>query len=57
MAGKFHCRFSCESTFGKGKISYFDTQTKNEKEFSKITGNNPKSTITLKTFSANIEIN
>ena len=46
-----------ETATGKIKGSYFDTQSGNEKEFSGIVGENPKCTITLKTFSANIEMN
>ena len=46
-----------ETTTGKIKGSYFDTQSKKEKEFSGIVGENAKITIMLKTISADIEIN
>ncbi len=46
-----------ETTAGKIKGSYFNTQSKEEKEISRIVGSNPKLTVTLKTISANIEIN
>lgn len=46
-----------ETATGKIKGSYFNTQPGNKKEFSGSTGSDPKLTIMLKTFSANIEIN
>ncbi len=46
-----------ETTAGKIKGSHFDTQFGNEKEYSASVGNNPNFTITLKTVSANIEMN
>lgn len=57
LIGFISYNIKAETTTGKIKGSYFDTQSKKEKEFSGIVGNNPNLTITLKTISANIEIN
>lgn len=47
---------NAKTFFGKIKSSYFGIQPEDEKAFSWVAGNVPKSSITLETFSGNIEI-